>query len=354
MSVVEPSTGSEAYQREHEPDGKPPHRVPSFVSVAQFFNFDTVASAHPTAAALDVRDANISEEFSTSSSEDAVATQLAFEHEAQQALLLQQHAQQHECLAMKQHHQEDIRQFRSRHAALFRPCCARFGQNGARLCCPDALSHMQQRHSAEQALLQKEQAFQLQQVVQRHRHREELRKLHEKHGLPVDGHDHRQEDNAITHVPSSDLSLSMGMDVVDTTRPFTTACNGQDRSDPDHVLYPLYPVIDQRDTYQAAPTGSEQACMTTAKCEATYAKHIIYSSSTKGNKKNRGRYRCSKCGAAKAGHICKFKKLKPGDLLRPKRPSITWVRSVSTQADTALTGATGRALADLPGMPLSF
>ena len=92
--------------------------------------------------------------------------------------------------------------------------------------------------------------------------------------------------------------------------------------------------------------------MTTVKHETP--KHIIYSGATNANRKNRGRYRCSKCGAAKAGHICKFKKMRPGDLLKPKRPSITWVRSVSTQADTALTGATGRALADLPDMPLTF
>ena len=211
---------------------------------------------------------------------------------------------------------------------------------------------------AYKALLQKEQAFQVQQVVLQHRHREELQRLREKHGLPADGHEDQQKDNAIAHLDMSmgmnnmGMNMNMNMDVVDTPHPFTATCNVQDRGNPDLAFYPLYPVIDQRDSFQAAVTGPEQACMTTVKHETP--KHIIYSGATNANRKNRGRYRCSKCGAAKAGHICKFKKMRPGDLLKPKRPSITWVRSVSTQADTALTGATGRALADLPDMPLTF
>ena len=59
-------------------------------------------------------------------------------------------------------------------------------------------------------------------------------------------------------------------------------------------------------------------------------------------KKQRGNYRCGKCGMTKAGHVCKFKK-------PPKeaKPVLKWVRHISTQSDGTITGAAGRTLADV-------
>ena len=240
--------------------GKPPHRVPSFVCVADYANFGAESQATPPtppAKALDIAD--------RAAPPVAPAPASAADHDG-------------------------------------------------------ALAELIMKHRMEQAILQRDQEYEVAQLIMRYKHQVQLRRLREMHGLHYNGD--ARDALAPEHVPSSQVQPDGAHEAEGTISDATAGAflGGVDAMSVD-------------DDSSSAPTQKE------------FVKtRVVY-----GKKRGRGNYRCGKCGMAKTGHICPYKKPTARDLAR-KKPPMVWVRSVSTQADVDMTGASGRTLADISAM----